>query len=141
MFFFGNIETTSVSRRDFGRRTTFLWERLKSTITFPLFYVLTWFRLLLVSFLLKIKQTNDAVLNRMQQKPFLAVLPQRLLIHAGAIIEYLAERLRPNDGTRVQRKKQPTTSTRNVQQKQYVSRYGKSFFITKKSKNCFHFFF
>ncbi len=78
-------------------------------------YVLTWFRLLIVSFLIKIKQTNDTVLNQIQQKPFLSLLPIRLLIFTGAILEYVTARIRPNDRTEIKQ-------TRVLQQKQFVSR-------------------
>ena len=79
---------------------------------------MTWFRLLIVLFLSKIKQTNDAVLNQIQQKPFLPVLTQRLLIHAGAIIDYLTILIRPNERTETKSQQQ----TRTVQNKQFVSR-------------------
>lgn len=74
--------------------------------------------MLIVSFLIKIKQTNDGVLNQIQQKPFLFVLPQRLLIFTGAILEYITARIRPNDHTESTQQQQP----RLVQQKQFVSR-------------------
>ena len=107
-------------RYDFGRRTTLLWERITSILAFPLLYVLTWFRLLLVSFLLKIKQTNDAVLNQMQQKPFFAILPQRLLIYAGGMIDFLTILIRPRE--RPETKSQQQQTTRTNQNKQFVSR-------------------
>ena len=111
-----SLETSPANRDDFGRRTTLLWERLTSTIGLPITYLLTWFRVLIVSFLLRIKQTNDAVLNQIQQKPILFVLPQRLLIYTGSTLDYLILRLRSNEQT--ERKQQ----TRHVQQKQFVSR-------------------
>ena len=91
-------------------------------MVFPFLYFLTWFRFLLVSFLLKIKQTNDAVLNQIQQKPFLSVLSQRLLITAGAMLEYIIERLRSNDQTETKQQQQQQQSSRPVQHKQFVSR-------------------
>jgi len=109
-------KTSPVHPRDFGRRTTLLWERLTSIIGLPILYFLTWFRLLIVSFLLKIKQTNDAVLNQIQQKPLLAVLPQRLLIRAGAILEYIMARMRPENHTYTKQQ------SRVVPSKQFVSR-------------------
>jgi hypothetical protein len=108
-------KTVPVYRYDFGRRTKLLWERIKSTVGLPVDYVLTWFRLLIVSFLIKIKQTNDTVLNQIQQKPFLSLLPIRLLIFTGAILEYVTARIRPNDRTEIKQ-------TRVLQQKQFVSR-------------------
>jgi len=109
-------KTAPTYRYDFGRRTTLLWERMTSTIGLPITSLLTWFRVLIVSFLLRIKQTNDAVLNQTQQQPVLFVLPQRLLIYTGSILDYLILRVRPNEPT--ERKQQ----TRSVQQKQFVSR-------------------
>jgi len=106
-------KTVPVYRYDFGRRTTLLWERIKSTVGLPII----WFQLLIVAFLIKIKQTNDVVLNQIQQKPFLSLLPQRLLIFFGGILEYITTRIRPNDRTDT-KQQQP----RVVQQKQFVSR-------------------
>jgi hypothetical protein len=73
--------------------------------------------LLIVSFLIKIKQTNDVVLNQIQQKPLLSLLLQRLLIYIGSILEYITTRIQPNDRTEIQQQQ-----TRLVQQKQFVSR-------------------
>lgn len=112
------IETAPVNRYDFGLRTTLLWERIQSTIVLPITYVLLWFRMLIVSFLIKIKQTNDAVLNQIQQKPFLSLLSQRLLIHTGSILDNIIIRIRPNDRKETKQQQQ----TRSVQQKQFVSR-------------------
>lgn len=123
MFFFFFcliLETTHVQRNDFGRRTTFLWERIKSAFAFPILYVLTWFRLLIVSFLLKIKQINDAILNRISQKSFLTFLPQRFLIYTGVVLEYVTGRLRPTEDGQIHTKR--STTSRTVQQKQFVSR-------------------
>ncbi len=75
---------------------------------------------MIVSFLLKIKQTNDAVLNQIQQKPLLAVLPQRLLIYTGAMLDYIAARIQSNEPKET--KQQEQQQTRAVQQKQFVSR-------------------
>jgi hypothetical protein len=68
--------------------------------------------MLIVSFLL----TNDAVLNQMQRTP----LPQRLLIHTGAILEYIIERIRSYD--RAERKQQQQQYPRLAPPKQFVSR-------------------
>jgi len=110
-------KTVSVYRYDFGRRTTLLWERMKSSIGLPIENLLIWFRLLIVSFLMKIKQTNDAVLNRIQKNPFFSLLTQRLLIFTGAILEYITTRIQPNNRTET-KQQQP----RIVQQKQFISR-------------------
>jgi hypothetical protein len=72
--------------------------------------------MLIVSFLFQIKQTNDAVLNKIQQKPFLSVLTQRLLIRAGAILEYIMARIRPENHTDIKQQ------SRIVPSKQFVSR-------------------
>ncbi len=80
--------------------------------------MLTWFRMLIVSFLLRTKQTNDATLNRMQEKSILSVLPQRLLILTGSMLQYWIERIRPNDRT----ESKPQQHPRVAQQKQFVSR-------------------
>ena len=107
------LETVPVNRHDFARRTTLLWERITSMIGLPGLNLVAWFRLSIVWFLLKIKQTNDGVLNRIQQQPLFAVLPQRLLIYTGAILDYLAARLQPTERPE---SKQPTRP------KQFVSR-------------------
>jgi hypothetical protein len=70
----------------------------------------------IVSFLLKIKQTNDVVLNNIQRKPFLSLLSQRLLILTGGILEYTMARIRPENRTDTKQQ------SRLVQQKQFVSR-------------------
>jgi len=87
-----------------------------------------WFRMLIVFFLLKTKQTNDAVLDKMQEKPFLSVLPQRLLILIGALLEYVMGRIRPDDRTMAELKKMPK------QQQHFVSRqtYKPDAFITTR---------
>jgi len=59
----------------------------------------------LYSFLLKIKQINDVVLNKLQQKRVLTVLPQRLLIIVGAFLEYFIRRVSPDDRTLAELKK------------------------------------
>ncbi|CAF1002349.1 unnamed protein product [Rotaria sordida] len=118
-------KTVSVHRHDFGRRTTILWNRLKSNISFNTDYViqliqylLIWYRILILSFLLKIKQTNDGVLHKIQQKQFLSGLLQRILILTGNIIEYIIERIQSND------KKENNEQSQLTQQKQqqFVSR-------------------
>jgi hypothetical protein len=73
--------------------------------------------MLIVSFLLKLKQTNDTVLNKMQRQP----LPQRLLIHTGATIEYIISRIRPDDRTETKQQQQ-SQLTQQKSQQQFVSR-------------------
>ncbi|CAF1250499.1 unnamed protein product [Adineta steineri] len=116
-------KTVPVHRRDFGQRTTLLWERIKSIISYQADYMyqsieflVTWYRMLIVSFLLKIKQTNDVILNKMNHKSFLFVLPQRLLIITGILLEYMMTRFRPENRTETK------PQSRSVQQKQFVSR-------------------
>ncbi|CAF0946587.1 unnamed protein product [Adineta ricciae] len=118
-------KTIPVPRQDFGQRTILLWERIKSTISSQtdflyrsIVFLLTWYRMFIVSFLLKIKQTNDFVLNKIQRKPFVFIFPQRFFIRMGVILEYFVERLRSENSTE---RKQPS-STRSVQQKQFASR-------------------
>ena len=120
------LETIPVPRQDFGQRTTLLWERIKSTISSQtdflyrsIVFLLTWYRMFIVSFLLKIKQTNDFVLNKIQRKPFVFIFPQRFFIRMGIILEYFVERLRSENSTE---RKQPPPSTRSFQQKQLASR-------------------
>ena len=123
LFLCDRLETVPTDRYDFARRTTLLWERITSILAFPLLYLLTWFRLLLISFLLKIKQTNDAVLNQIQQKPFFAILPQRLLIYTGGLIDFLTILIRPCEQTETKSsQQQQQQQTRTVQNKQFVSR-------------------
>jgi len=101
-------QTTPVNRNDFARRTTFLWERIKTTIVSPIVSLFIWIRLLIVSFLLRIKQTNDAILNRIPNKSFLTYLPQRSLILIGILLEFVIERIQPVE----QIKQQQSTSSR-----------------------------
>jgi hypothetical protein len=125
-------KTVPVHRYDFGRRTTLLWERIKSTVGSFRDYLfqsiqlpLIWFRMSIVFFLLKIKQTNDGVLNKMQNKPFLSVLPQRFLIIIGSVLEYMMARIRPDDHTVNElnkTKQQSRLFQKQQQQKQFVSR-------------------
>jgi hypothetical protein len=117
-----------VQRHDFGRRTTLLWSRLKSTVdsvrdnAFQWVQLpVVWFQMSIVSFLLKIKQTNDGVLNKIQQKPFLSVLPQRLLISTGAFLEYIIESIRP-DNHKVTESNKTKQQSRQKQPQQFVSR-------------------
>ncbi len=66
---------------------------------------LIWFRMLVVFFLLKTKQVNDAVLTKVQQKRFLTAFPQRLLIIVGSFLEYFIGQIRPDDRTLAEIKK------------------------------------
>ena len=79
---------------------------------------LLWFRMLVVFFLLKSKQINDLVLNKVQRKSYLSVLPQRLLIFIGTFLEYFIGRIRPDDRTLAELKR-----SQQQQQQQQQSRY------------------
>ncbi|CAF1065916.1 unnamed protein product [Adineta steineri] len=116
-------KTVPVHRRDFGQRTTLLWERIKSIISYQADYMyqsieflVTWYRMLIVSFLLKIKQTNDTILNKLNHRSLFFVLPHRLLIITGMLLEYMMTRFRPENRTETK------PQSRSVQQKQFVSR-------------------
>ncbi|CAF0848268.1 unnamed protein product [Adineta steineri] len=82
---------------------------------------LIWFRMLVVFFLLKIKQINDIVLHKIQQKTFLTTLPQRLLILIGGFLDYFVARIRPDDRTLAELKKTKQQS-RLSQQPHYVAK-------------------
>ncbi|CAF3746835.1 unnamed protein product [Adineta steineri] len=116
-------KTVPVPRRDFGQRTTLLWERIKSIISYQADYMyqsieflVTWYRMLIVSFLLKIKQTNDTIINKLNHRSLFFVLPHRLLIITGILLEYMMTRFRPENRTEAK------PQSRSVQQKQFVSR-------------------
>jgi len=80
--------------------------------------------MLVVFFLLKTKQINDLVLNKMQRKRFLTVLPQRLLIIAGTFLEYFIGQIRPDDHTLAELKKtkQQTRLSQQQQQQYFTNR-------------------
>jgi len=78
--------------------------------------------MLVVFFLLKTKQTNDVVLTKIQQKPFLTALPQRLLIIVGAFLEYFIGRIRPDDRTLNELKKTKQQSRLSQQPQLFVNR-------------------
>jgi len=77
---------------------------------------LIWFRMLLVFVLLKSKQINDFVLNKVQRKPYLPVLPQRLLVIVGAFLEYFVRQIRPDDRTLAELRKSKSQQSRHNQQ-------------------------
>jgi len=82
---------------------------------------LIWSRMLGVFFLLKTKQINDAVLNKIQQKP-LAALPQRLLIITGVFLDYLIGRIRPDDCVLAELKKSKQQPRLSQQPQYFVNR-------------------
>ena len=127
------IETVAASRRDFGRRTTLLWERIRSTVRTlrddlfqSIHRSLVWVRMLMVFFLLRIKQINDGILKGMQRSPFFTALPQRFLIKTGAMLEFFMALVRPDDRTVIELKEaeKPArlTQLKRPQTPQYVSR-------------------
>ncbi|CAF3391124.1 unnamed protein product [Rotaria sp. Silwood1] len=118
-------KTVPVDRDDFGRRTTLLWNRLKSTTGSNIDQafqqiqcLLIWYRMLIVSFLLKIQQTNDVLLHKVQGKRFLSILPQRFLIYTSNIVEHIIERIRPDDIRETKERSQ----LMQQKQQQFVSR-------------------
>jgi hypothetical protein len=78
--------------------------------------------MLVVFLLLKTKQINDVVLNKIQQTPFLTVLPQRLLIIAGTFLDYFIGRIRPDDRTLADLKKPQQQPRLNKPQQYFVNR-------------------
>ncbi|CAF2796435.1 unnamed protein product [Rotaria sp. Silwood2] len=118
-------KTVPVHGHDFGGRTTLLWNRLTSSVGLnidqvmePIQRLLIWYRMLIVSCLLKILQKNDIVLHKIQRKRFLFVLPQRILSLTGNMVEYIIERIRPDD------KRETKEQSQLMQQKrqQFISR-------------------
>jgi len=86
---------------------------------------LTWFRMLIIYFLLKSKDINDNLLTKIQRKPFLTALPQRLLILAGTFLELFIVRISPNDRTLAELKKS--------KQQQYRSNQSSPYFVNRPS--------
>jgi hypothetical protein len=123
VFSFCETHVTGAQRRYTGKQTG-LSGFVFSTIGALLNYVfqtvqlsLIWFRMLAVFFLLKTKQINDLLLNKIQRKPF-ATGPQRLLIIIGTFLEYFIGRIRPDDRTLAELKKSKQQS-RSSQSPQY----------------------
>lgn len=83
---------------------------------------LLWFRMLVVFFLLKLKQINDIILHKIQQKTFLTTFPQRLLIFTGTFLEYFIGRIRPDDRTLADLKKAKQQTRYSQQPQSYVNR-------------------
>jgi len=83
---------------------------------------LLWFRMLVVFVLLKTKQVNDVVLNKIQHLPFLPVFSQRLLINAGSLLEYSIGQIRPDDRTLAELKKSKQQSRVSQQPQYYPNR-------------------
>jgi hypothetical protein len=81
-----------------------------------------WFRMLVVFFLLKTKQINDLVLNKLQQKPFLTALPQRLLIIVAAFLDRFIGQIKPTDRQLAELKKSKQQPRLNQQPPFFVNR-------------------
>ena len=80
--------------------------------------------MLTVFILLKTKQINDMILNKLQQIPYVFILPQRFLIIFGSLLDYFVGRIRPDDRTLAELKKtkqQPRYPQQQQQQQQYFS--------------------
>jgi len=110
VFSFCETHVPGVQRRNSGKSTGLsgcVLSNVGSLINFVFQTAqlsLIWFRMLVVFSLLKTKQINDVVLNKIQQKPFSA-LPKRLLILVGAFLERLTERVRPDERALAELKK------------------------------------
>jgi hypothetical protein len=78
--------------------------------------------MLVVFFLLKTKQINDLVLNKLQQKPFLTALPQRLLIIVGAFLDRFIGQIKPTDRQLAELKKSKQQPRLNQQPPFFVNR-------------------
>ena len=98
------LETIVVHHQDFGSRTTLLWMRVKLNITSKMDRLFVWCQMLIISFLLKLKQINDDLISKIQEKPLLSVLSRILILH-GVTLESLMTHIRPNDHTEM--KEQP----------------------------------
>lgn len=67
-----------------------------------------WLRMFIIYNLMKIKQTNDFILSRTRQIPFLNHFLQRVLISFGTTVECIAQRIRPDDRTLFDSKQRQT---------------------------------
>ncbi|UJR35196.1 hypothetical protein I4U23_027963 [Adineta vaga] len=83
---------------------------------------LLWSRMLVVFFLLKLKQINDIILHKIQQKRFLTAFPQRLLIFTATFLDYFIGRIRPDDRTLADLKKAKQQTRYNPQSQSYANR-------------------
>ena len=97
-----------------GSLVNYLFESVQSS--------LVWFRMLVVFFLLKIKQINDLVLNKMPHKPLLTIVLQRFLIVSGAFLAFFIERIRPDDRTLTELKKTKQQARLSQQPQYFVNR-------------------
>lgn len=98
-------------------KTAGLKDRLLSIVSSSFNYVstkyqpmLVWFRILAVQCLFKTKQINDVVINHMQNKPVLMILPQRILILASTFMENIIGLIKPSDKVMKEWKKSPQES-------------------------------
>ncbi|CAF0781690.1 unnamed protein product [Adineta ricciae] len=81
---------------------------------------LLWFRMLVVFFLLKLKQINDIVLRKIPQKPFVTVFVQRFFIFVGIFLDYFIGRIQLDDRTLAELKK--TKQQAQFSQQSYTNR-------------------
>jgi len=108
VFSFCETHVPGVQRHKSGKPPGFVFATVGSLFNYVFQSAqssLVWFRMLVVFSLLKTKQINDLVLNKVQQKPFLTALPQRSLIIAGTFLDYFIGRIRPDDRTLAELKK------------------------------------
>ena len=81
---------------------------------------LLWSRMLVVFFLLKLKQINDIVLRKIPQKPFVTAFIQRFFIFAGVFLDYFTARIQLDDRTLAELKK--TKQQAQFSQQSYTNR-------------------
>jgi hypothetical protein len=111
VFSFCETHVPGIQRRNSGKSTGLIGfasstvSSLIDQVFQPVQSSLIWVRMLAVFFLLKSKQINDLVLNKLQQKRVLTAAPQRLLIFVGTFLEYFIGRIRPDDRTLAELKK------------------------------------
>ncbi|CAF3785564.1 unnamed protein product [Rotaria magnacalcarata] len=79
-----------------------------------------WFRLWIVQVLVKTKETNDILLNKIEQKPFLNNLPQRLLIAADTFLENIIGQIKLNESTSTEWKQPRLNSKPQSANRQYT---------------------
>ncbi|CAF4345705.1 unnamed protein product [Rotaria socialis] len=81
---------------------------------------LVWLRLWIVQVLVKTKRTNDILLNKIEQKPFLNNLPQRLLIAADTFLEHIIGQIKLNDSISAEWKQPRLNSKPQSANRQYT---------------------
>jgi hypothetical protein len=124
VFSFCESHVPGIQRSNSGKSTGLIdfVNSLLAPVIQPVQSSVLWFRMLVVYGLLKSKQINDSVLNKLQQKGVLTVLPQRLLIVVGTFLEYFIGRIRPDDRTLAELKKPKQQNRVNTQPSCFVNR-------------------